>query len=323
MQTERSRTAGTIRLHGRVGNSIMATDNEERKTSQIGRPLSSPLKPPIAGERQQSAVLSKHIKSWLSEQSIKILQEKADYESSAVKNMYECLLENEKDLQKGVDEFLQKNDFLTNRKREMLLKKWHQRTYTPLAKKIGEEMDGSNYADLDSRKRILYDNYLDHRNKKGHVFLDVISTDEYDPMSLNSQRPGPLKACVPKLDDPLLQQQHKRNDEDRAAIACSTGQRLSDTAVEKQRLPALPLVPLGRHGTSCNTWLGMKLTDIQSDVRLRAQERLNNQHQRNHSNAPLHECKEQVTELEIFDRKNKWRKRRQFPITHNTADLLI
>ena len=69
----------------------------------------------------------------------------------------------------------------------------------------------------------------------------------------------------------MLQQQDQRNEEDRVALACIFGERLPGKEIEAMRLPPLPLVPLGRHGTECSTWQGMKFTDIQSDVRVRSQ----------------------------------------------------
>ena len=45
---------------------------------------------------------------------------------------------------------------------------------------------------------------------------------------------------------------------------------MSDKEIEEMRLPPAPLVPLGRHGTECNTWLRMQLHDIDSGVRKRS-----------------------------------------------------
>ena len=42
---------------------------------------------------------------------------------------------------------------------------------------------------------------------------------------------------------------------------------MSDKQLEEIHLPSAPLVPLGRHGTECNTWLRMQLHDIDSGVR--------------------------------------------------------
>ena len=53
-------------------------------------------------------------------------------------------------------------------------------------------------------------------------------------------------------------------------MRCVTGDTLSDKEIEEMRLPPAPLVPLGRHGTECNTWLRMQLHDIDSGVRKRS-----------------------------------------------------
>lgn len=45
---------------------------------------------------------------------------------------------------------------------------------------------------------------------------------------------------------------------------------MSDKEIEKKHLPPAPLVPLGRHGTECKTWLRMQLHDIDSGVRMRS-----------------------------------------------------
>jgi len=49
-----------------------------------------------------------------------------------------------------------------------------------------------------------------------------------------------------------------------------TGNKMSDKEIEEMHLPPAPLVPLGRHGTECNTWLRMQLHDIDSGVRKRS-----------------------------------------------------
>lgn len=46
-----------------------------------------------------------------------------------------------------------------------------------------------------------------------------------------------------------------------------TGAVLKDIDIENLRKPPQPLVPLGRHGTECNTWLRMDLHSVDSDVR--------------------------------------------------------
>ena len=87
----------------------------------------------------------------------------------------------------------------------------------------------------------------------------------FDLFMFNSQ------AAPGKLADPLLHLQDKRNEEERVVLACNLGETLSNKEIEYRRLPDLPLIPLGRHGTKCSSWLDMELTDIQSDVRVRSQ----------------------------------------------------
>ena len=82
----------------------------------------------------------------------------------------------------------------------------------------------------------------------------------------------PAPSCTPqaetdRLRDPLLSQQRARSAEDRVVFRCLTGQRFTDSDIESVKLPLLPLVPQGRHGTTSNTWLAMPLGDIESPVR--------------------------------------------------------
>jgi len=73
-----------------------------------------------------------------------------------------------------------------------------------------------------------------------------------------------------KPNDPLISQGSTRLEEDRTVVRCVTGNTMSDKEIEEMRLPPAPLVPLGRHGTECNTWLRMQLHDIDSGVRKRS-----------------------------------------------------
>jgi hypothetical protein len=48
----------------------------------------------------------------------------------------------------------------------MLHKKWNDRVHEPLRKKIIEVMDGSDWPELDRRKRELHKQYLEFVNEK-------------------------------------------------------------------------------------------------------------------------------------------------------------
>lgn len=262
---------------------------------------------------------------WLSEKSVKKIQEKVDYESSDIRNMYNKLVESERNLQNHLDNIIEKDLETKKRKVRLLSKKWHEQTYLPLTKKIVEEMNGDNFEKLDKEKRRQYSNYLDHHNnKEGRVYLDVFAPEEYNPLYLNSKRPGPLKAVTKKLSDPLLHLQDKHNEEERVVIACDKGEFLTDKEIESYRFPKLPLIPLGRHGTLCSTWLDMELTDIQSDVRVRSQERRKGV--RNNSTFEF-----KGDEMGSSPRKSNsdlscdkmWQKRKQFPEKYDTTIELI
>lgn len=70
------------------------------------------------------------------------------------------------------------------------------------------------------------------------------------------------------LHDPLISQGRQRCEEDRTILRCLTGYRYSDKDIEQVKMPAMPLVPLGRHGTDSLGWLKMPLSNIESTPRL-------------------------------------------------------
>ncbi len=70
------------------------------------------------------------------------------------------------------------------------------------------------------------------------------------------------------MKDPLLSQERERSSEERLVIQCETGSQLTDRDIAQIRLPPLPLVPLGRHGTEATTWVAMPMGDIESPVRM-------------------------------------------------------
>jgi len=262
------------------------------------------------------------VNGWLSEKSVKNIQEKVDYECSDIREMYNSLMESEKQLQSDLGTIIDNDIEMKKRKMRLLSKKWHEHTYLPLTKKILNEVNGKSYEMLDKEKRKQYTNYLNHQNnREGHVFLDVFAEEEYNPLHVNSQRPGPLKAVTGKLVDPLLHLQDKHNEEDRIVLACDLGEIFSDKEIESQRLPKLPLIPLGRHGTVCSSWLGMELTDIQSDVRVRSQVRRNVN--RNKSAYGFEENGKTADEDRKIPHIKMWHKRKQFPEKYDTTVELL
>ncbi|XP_072018920.1 protein FAM228B-like [Amphiura filiformis] len=226
-----------------------------------------------AGSSRSTLDQTPKIQNWLCHKSVRGIQEKADPESKNTKNMYMAVLDRENSFVRDIENELLHKSFLDKRKKEMLYKKWSEQIFEPIQDKIYRAMKG-NYAAVDRKKRELFNDYINHRNKKGYVFLDTFDEKEYDPLSLVAPRPAPITATTGALNDPLIAQRRERNDEDRMVIRCYTGQSLSEKAVEQSRLPPLPLVPLGRHGTECKTWLAMPLHDIESPVRHMSRRRM-------------------------------------------------
>ncbi|KAJ8314988.1 hypothetical protein KUTeg_007138 [Tegillarca granosa] len=74
--------------------------------------------------------------------------------------------------------------------------------------------------------------------------------------------------------DPLLSQGRQRSAEDRTILRCLTGYEYTDKDIEQVKLPPLPLVPLGRHGTDSIKWLQMPLHNIESTPRMASRKRM-------------------------------------------------
>ncbi|XP_052810907.1 protein FAM228B-like isoform X3 [Mya arenaria] len=236
-------------------------------------------------------------------------EEKSDLESREARKLYSPILETENTFVKDVEDFIHQRDVTSLRKKEVLHKNWNERVYKPLRKKIIEAMDSNDWPEVDRRKRELHRQYLEFTNEKGHVFLDTMDPEEYYAMALNGHRPAPIKRCsrcakqkrtansrlpcatklypIPfpppeksdkietrPLHDPLISQGRQRHEEDRTILRCMTGYRYTDSDIEQVKMPAMPFVPLGRHGTDSMRWLKMPLSNIESTPRQASRRRM-------------------------------------------------
>ncbi|XP_028411644.1 protein FAM228B-like [Dendronephthya gigantea] len=251
-----------------IHDSVYVRDGTRKKSSRsASAPVSkscnrsSPF-PPHTPVRSGSAspLHGCRIQTWLNEDSIKDIQERSSLESRSVRNQYKTVLDNEERLVQDADAFLEYVDVANENRRVELFKKWSERVYTPLQEKIKTEMKSTNFKSYEKRKQQLYDRYIDYQNRKGMVFLDVYSPEEYDPLELNNTRPGPLKAKIDNLDknDPLLHQDFKKIVEDQDVIRCYTGYTTGAKDIKNYHLPPEPLVPLledktlrAEHGCVC------------------------------------------------------------------------
>lgn len=210
----------------------------------------------------------------MNQKSLRHLQDKHSLEDFESRQLYTTVLRNEENFVHGINEFLVENDLLNLRRRELLHKEWHENVYVPTRKKV-EKVFEKKYPLLDQRKREEYEKFLEYKNKKGNVFLDVISKEEYDPLCLMTQEGVTnIKAHTGRLFDPLIAQERQRIEEQRAIYQCETGYVLSDAEIRKRWLPPAPLKPLGRDGTNSQTWIDMPLKLIESTVHDRSIKRM-------------------------------------------------
>lgn len=214
------------------------------------------------------------VQDWLNEKTVKGLQERSDVETKEARELYNPLLEVENTFVRDMENVVSSKEVLDLRKKEMLHKKWNDRVYEPLREKIIDVMDGEDWPELDRRKRELHKQYLEFVNEKGHVFLDTMDPSEYYAQALNGHRPAPIKIATKAFRDPLLSQGRERSAEERTILRCLTGNDYTDKDIEQVKLPPLPLVPLGRHGTDSVRWLEMPLHNIESTPRMASRRRM-------------------------------------------------
>ncbi|XP_063402432.1 protein FAM228B-like isoform X7 [Mytilus trossulus] len=247
---------------------------QRRRSSK--RPYSTPAgaKPGTGMDSKSLIGQTLKVQDWLNEKTVKSLQEKSDVESKAARQLYNPLLETESTFVKDIEEYVCHKDVMDLRKKEMLHKKWNDRVHEPLRKKIIDVMDGEDWPELDRRKRELHKQYLEFVNEKGHVFLDTMDPREYYAQALNGHRPAPIKVQTQKFRDPLLSQGRERSEEERTIMRCMTGYNYTDKDIDQVKLPPLPLVPLGRHGTDSIKWLQMPLHNIESTPRMASRRRM-------------------------------------------------
>nr|XP_022295329.1 protein FAM228B-like isoform X9 [Crassostrea virginica] len=214
------------------------------------------------------------VQDWLNEKTVRGLQERSDLETKEARELYNPLLEVENTFVRDLENVVSSQEVLDLRKREMLHKKWNDRVYEPLREKIIDVMEGEDWPELDRRKRELHKQYLEFVNEKGHVFLDTMDPSEYYAQALNGHRPAPIKIATKAFRDPLLSQGRERSAEERTILRCLTGNEYTDKDIEQVKLPPLPLVPLGRHGTDSVRWLEMPLHNIESTPRMASRRRM-------------------------------------------------
>ncbi|KFZ55341.1 Protein FAM228B, partial [Antrostomus carolinensis] len=204
-------------------------------------------------------------KDWLTQKDFccakAVPEENRDIFASA-----QCILDRENYFVKEVDRYLNHNDFLNLRKKEILYKKWLQAVSEPLLQKMQEKMDSQSSEEIRKRKEEQHSLYLNHCKKKVYVPLEVYDPSEYDPLFLKT-RTDCWKVSVPVLRDPLLEDIQKKCIEAGIVKQCETGRPCSTRQLSELSKAELPLLPLSRQRMNAVEWLKVPHAYIASEVR--------------------------------------------------------
>ncbi|XP_034060230.1 protein FAM228A [Gymnodraco acuticeps] len=171
---------------------------------------------------------------WLSHTSLRRLQRNMEAENQQVKEITQPLLDTEHGFVKELEKFLIRQDFTELRRRELLHKRWTERVWFPLQRRVEEHVSSCGPAVCKGRQS-LYSHFLHHCNSKGFVFLEHYDVKEYDPFLLHIKKPRYLnvKLGTADLKEPLCLQLHERLKEKRTASSCEAGFRYTRSQVEK------------------------------------------------------------------------------------------
>ncbi|XP_044512656.1 protein FAM228B-like [Gracilinanus agilis] len=169
---------------------------------------------------------------------------------------------------KEVDKYLQHQDFLNERRREMLHKRWVENVACPLQQKIIDKVGSPR--DIEKRKRLELDDYLKFKNAMGYVSLETYDSKTYDPFYMMNKDPYYLKVMVPPFLDPLLKAQRDRDQENRVLLQCERGKtytlKMFRDTEKAELLARLPQSSLTRQNIGPNDWLAISAGYVESDL---------------------------------------------------------
>uniref|UniRef100_A0A3Q3M8E4 Uncharacterized protein n=1 Tax=Mastacembelus armatus TaxID=205130 RepID=A0A3Q3M8E4_9TELE len=117
-----------------------------------------------------------------------------------------------------LERFLSQWDVTQLRRRELLHKRWTERVWFPLQRRVEEHVSSCSHAQA-KRRQSLYSHYLHHCNTKGFVFLETYDPKEYNPFLLNIKTPHSFKVIALWLKYLV----HQRLKDKRTAYSCEAG----------------------------------------------------------------------------------------------------
>ncbi|XP_026641820.1 protein FAM228B isoform X2 [Microtus ochrogaster] len=206
----------------------------------------------------------KSSKEWLEPQSLSFMEALAKEDTDAA---VQSILYRENYVIKELDKYLNHYEFLNERRKEMLYKKWVERVEDPLQKKIREKV--SSHKKIKKRRRQELENFLRYVNKKENVFIEHYDPKEYDPFYMNKEDPNFLKVIMPPVRDPLKKAQYDKDDEKRTLLQCETGKIYTMKEfkeIEKAQLQSrFPSISNSRQCMTPNEWLKVPMRYIESE----------------------------------------------------------
>ncbi|XP_026174835.1 protein FAM228A isoform X1 [Mastacembelus armatus] len=171
---------------------------------------------------------------WLSHTPLRQLQAKMEDENQKAKEIIKPLQDTENGSVKDLERFLSQWDVTQLRRRELLHKRWTERVWFPLQRRVEEHVSSCSHAQA-KRRQSLYSHYLHHCNTKGFVFLETYDPKEYNPFLLNIKTPHSFKFNADL-------QVHQRLKDKRTAYSCEAGCKYTRRHTEKLPQSDHPLI---------------------------------------------------------------------------------
>ncbi|XP_028370617.2 protein FAM228B isoform X1 [Phyllostomus discolor] len=206
----------------------------------------------------------KSSKEWLAPQPLSLMQALAREDNNAA---IQSILYRENYIIKELDKCLHQHDFLNERRKELLHKRWVDYVADPLQKKIIEKV--CSHKKMKKRRQEELDSFLKYVNQKGNVFLEHYDPKEYDPFHMSKEDPDFLKVTVPLFCDPLKKAQCDKDEEQRTLLQCETGKMHTMKEfkeVEKaKRYSRFPRISNSRCFMTPNEWIRLSANYIESE----------------------------------------------------------
>ncbi|XP_073349480.1 protein FAM228A [Pagrus major] len=233
--TKKNPACGVITFHTPLPVGLLKSEEDVADVKDATESRESPSQPSarkrstskcvIAEKREEASPPGSQLttrQDWLSHASLRQLQAKVEAENQQLKEIIQPLLATENGFLKELERFLSQRDVAELRRRELQHKRWTERVWIPLQRRVEDHVSSCSPVEA-KRRQSLYSHYLHHCNAKGFVFLETYDLREYNPFLLNFKKPHYLKLSREDFKEPLYLQLHESQKEKRRACSCETG----------------------------------------------------------------------------------------------------